>query len=234
AKERNVKSDFEVGRAEVYIRAHTKKDKTVQCPEIVEKIQEIENSTPKSNPLCVNDALTQVLGKDRNGHMRGMGAGISITMVKKTSTLLKKNEVLQAENSTTNLKVDMLGKELEKIKEMILKTQVNSPARFNVDLSTPTTPSKRSSQPDHPFLNKQYDLYAVGSALVGSGEVVEVDPQVIVHGTPLGEGSYKILLTDVHDKNAKLFFPKGGCDTLGEVGANGYVAWPVAFLKVAN
>ncbi|KAF5205244.1 hypothetical protein FRX31_005169 [Thalictrum thalictroides] len=147
-----------------------------------------------------------VLGKDRNGHMRGMGAGISITMVKKTSTLLKKNEVLQAENSTTNLKVDMLGKELEKIKEMILKTQVNSP----------TTPSKHSSQPDHPFLNKQYDLYAVGSALVGSGEVVEVDPQVIVHGTPLGEGSYKILLTDAHDKNASYFFQKVDVIHLGK------------------
>ncbi|KAF9607227.1 hypothetical protein IFM89_033434 [Coptis chinensis] len=57
--ENKFKSDLEVGRAEVYIRAHTKKDKTIQCPEITEKIQRIVNSDPSSNILSVDDALAQ-------------------------------------------------------------------------------------------------------------------------------------------------------------------------------
>ncbi|KAF9620241.1 hypothetical protein IFM89_010976 [Coptis chinensis] len=47
--------------AEVYIRAHTKKDKTIQCPEIAEKIQGIVNFDPSSNILSVDDALSQAI-----------------------------------------------------------------------------------------------------------------------------------------------------------------------------
>ncbi|KAF9600493.1 hypothetical protein IFM89_009942, partial [Coptis chinensis] len=102
AVENKFKSDLEVGRAEVYLRAHTKKDKTIQCPEIA------------------------TLGKDKSGRMRGMGAGVSSTMVKKNCLGFKKNEELRCENTTTNSKLDRLETELQMVKDMIVASQMDA------------------------------------------------------------------------------------------------------------
>ncbi|KAF9612383.1 hypothetical protein IFM89_039301 [Coptis chinensis] len=135
AVENKFKSDLEVGRAEVYIRAHTKKDKTIQCPEIAEKIQGIVNSDPSSNILSVDDALAQT---NKSGRMRGMGAGVSSTMVKKTALILKKNEELRCENTTTNSKLDRLETELQMVKDMIVASQPASQTQRNHVSETPT------------------------------------------------------------------------------------------------
>ncbi|KAF9619026.1 hypothetical protein IFM89_004370 [Coptis chinensis] len=74
--------------------------------------------------LEVGRASLQVLGKDKSGCMRGMGAGVSSTMVKKTALVLKKNEELRCENTTTNSKLDRLETELQMVKDMIVASQV--------------------------------------------------------------------------------------------------------------
>ncbi|KAF9623148.1 hypothetical protein IFM89_037729 [Coptis chinensis] len=186
AVENEFKSDLEVGRAEVYIRAHTKKDKTIQ-------------SVPRSFTL----------GKDKSGRMRGMGAGVSSTMVKKTALVLKKKEELRCENTTTNSKLDRLETELQMVKDMIVASQMH-----------------------YSFMNKMRDLHFVGGLKVASGEIVAVNPQSIVHGRPMGEGVFKILLTEVVNSEARVFFPNDFASTLGEVGVHGYVTWPTAFLQV--
>ncbi|KAF9622446.1 hypothetical protein IFM89_031249 [Coptis chinensis] len=183
AEERKLKSDLEVGRAEVYIRAHTKKDKTIQCPEIV------------------------TLGKDKSGRMRGMGAGISsTTMVKKTYLLLRKHEVLRAHIPNTQLPFS------------------NTPTA-GVSLRQP-------SQMDYLCVNKTRDLHIVGGLKVGSGEIVAVDPKTVVHNTTMGEGVFKILVTEVVDNNVNVFFPNDFASSLGEDGVHVFVTWPTAFLKV--
>ncbi|KAF6162553.1 hypothetical protein GIB67_003099 [Kingdonia uniflora] len=58
AMERNV-PDEDVGRADVFIKTHTKVDKTYQCPEIIEKLQENMNLYPDSNKIGHNDVLAK-------------------------------------------------------------------------------------------------------------------------------------------------------------------------------
>ncbi|XP_058110924.1 26S proteasome non-ATPase regulatory subunit 4 homolog [Magnolia sinica] len=60
AMERNLTSDAEIGRGDVYLRAHTSKDKVVQYPDLVQKLDELYSSNPASKMTGVDDALTQI------------------------------------------------------------------------------------------------------------------------------------------------------------------------------
>ncbi|KAF6138834.1 hypothetical protein GIB67_015035, partial [Kingdonia uniflora] len=60
AEERGV-TDEEIGRVEVYISAHTKKDKTIQCPNVIVRgeLQNTMRKDPKSIRTGPNDAIAQ-------------------------------------------------------------------------------------------------------------------------------------------------------------------------------
>ncbi|KAF6176062.1 hypothetical protein GIB67_000156, partial [Kingdonia uniflora] len=58
ADERGV-TDEEIGRVEVYIPAHTKKDKTIQCPDVIAELQNTMRKDPKSIQTGANDAIAQ-------------------------------------------------------------------------------------------------------------------------------------------------------------------------------
>ncbi|KAF6170218.1 hypothetical protein GIB67_038751 [Kingdonia uniflora] len=62
--ERNV-PDEDVGRADVFIKAHTRADKTYQFPKIIEKLQENMNLYPDSNKIGHDD----VLGKQKQSNL---------------------------------------------------------------------------------------------------------------------------------------------------------------------
>ncbi|XP_058113198.1 uncharacterized protein LOC131256195 [Magnolia sinica] len=85
AMERNLTSDAEIGRGDVYLRAHTSKDKVVQYPDLVQKLDELYSSNPASKMTGVDDALTQLVGSDSRGRMRGLGCSISKTGLKKST-----------------------------------------------------------------------------------------------------------------------------------------------------
>ncbi|XP_058106915.1 uncharacterized protein LOC131250648 [Magnolia sinica] len=97
AIERNLTTDAEVGRAEVYIRAHTTKDNKVQFPETFEKIKSIQSSNPASRMTSVNDALTQSIGSDSRGRMRGIGGNVGKITLKKTMPIVHKLGVVSRE-----------------------------------------------------------------------------------------------------------------------------------------
>ncbi|KAF6165298.1 hypothetical protein GIB67_042714 [Kingdonia uniflora] len=59
AEERGV-TDEEIGRVEVYIPAHTKKVKTIQCPDVIAKLQNTMQKDPQSIRTGPNDAISQV------------------------------------------------------------------------------------------------------------------------------------------------------------------------------
>ncbi|KAF6134960.1 hypothetical protein GIB67_037487, partial [Kingdonia uniflora] len=82
AEERGV-TDEEIGRVEVYIPAHTKKDKTIQCPDVIAELQNTMRNDPKSIRIGPNDAIAQKFGKERKGGTRDMGAGMSISLMEK-------------------------------------------------------------------------------------------------------------------------------------------------------
>ncbi|XP_058103716.1 uncharacterized protein LOC131247481 [Magnolia sinica] len=67
AMEKNLTSDAEIGRCEVFLRAHTRKDKVVQYPDLAEKLDELYSSNPASRMTDMNDALTELVGSDNRG-----------------------------------------------------------------------------------------------------------------------------------------------------------------------
>ncbi|KAF6162035.1 hypothetical protein GIB67_002624 [Kingdonia uniflora] len=82
AEERDV-IDEEIGRVEVYIPAHTKKDKTIQCPDVI----------------IIIFIFTQKFGIKRKGGTWGMGAGMSISLVEKVGHIVNENEELPFNNN---------------------------------------------------------------------------------------------------------------------------------------
>ncbi|KAF6139862.1 hypothetical protein GIB67_009709 [Kingdonia uniflora] len=98
AEERGV-TDEEIGRVEVYIPAHTKKDKTIQCPDVIAELQNTMRKDRKSIRTGPNDAVAQKFGKERKGGTRGMGAGMSISLVEKVGHIVNENEELRSNNN---------------------------------------------------------------------------------------------------------------------------------------
>ncbi|KAF6177157.1 hypothetical protein GIB67_025494 [Kingdonia uniflora] len=98
AVERNV-PDEDIDRADVFIKAHTKADKTYQCPEIIEKLQENMNLYPYSNKIGHDDVLSKTLGKDKKGHMMAIGIDITPSFVANAIHIVEENEDLKATNN---------------------------------------------------------------------------------------------------------------------------------------
>ncbi|RYQ92900.1 hypothetical protein Ahy_B09g099141 [Arachis hypogaea] len=77
-KEDTQKQGRRVGRGEVWILTHKRRDGTYIHEEgqrIVEKISEIEQLDETTRILSENDSLTQALGKERSSRVRGIGFG---------------------------------------------------------------------------------------------------------------------------------------------------------------
>ncbi|KAF6149655.1 hypothetical protein GIB67_017388 [Kingdonia uniflora] len=60
AEERGV-TDEEIGRVEVYIPTHIKKDKIIQCPDVIAELQHTMRKDPKSIRTGPNDVIVQVI-----------------------------------------------------------------------------------------------------------------------------------------------------------------------------
>ncbi|KAF6156714.1 hypothetical protein GIB67_003861, partial [Kingdonia uniflora] len=69
AEERGA-TDEEIGRVEVYISAHTKKDKTIQCPDVIVELQNTMWKDPKCIRTGANDAIAQVISSTDNLHFQ--------------------------------------------------------------------------------------------------------------------------------------------------------------------
>ncbi|XP_058106306.1 uncharacterized protein LOC131249515 [Magnolia sinica] len=134
-KERNLTSDAEIGRCDVYLRAHTSKDKVVQYPDLVEKLDELYSSNPSSKITSVDDALTQLVGSDSRGRMRGLGCSITKTGLKMSTPARSKVENLIKEK-------DGLVQEIFDIKKSLAKMEawmeLQQHAQSTQNLSSPT------------------------------------------------------------------------------------------------
>ncbi|KAF6144166.1 hypothetical protein GIB67_004839, partial [Kingdonia uniflora] len=102
AEERGV-TDEEIGRVEVYIPAHTKKDKTIQCPDVIK------------------------FGKERKCGTQGMGVGMSISLVEKVGHIVNENEELRSTNNELKFATEKLKKDLDALVKYIGNIPVISP-----------------------------------------------------------------------------------------------------------
>ncbi|KAF6170041.1 hypothetical protein GIB67_042846, partial [Kingdonia uniflora] len=118
AEERGV-TDEEIGRVEVYIPAHTKKDKTIQCPDVIAELQNTKLKDPKSIQTGPNDVIAQKFGKERKGRTRGMGTGMSITLVEKVGHIVNENEELRSNNNELKFSTEKLRKDLDALTKYV-------------------------------------------------------------------------------------------------------------------
>ncbi|KAF6142452.1 hypothetical protein GIB67_039416 [Kingdonia uniflora] len=137
AEERGV-ADEEIGRVEVYIQAHTKKDKTIQCPDA--ELQNTMRNDPKSIRTGPNDAIGQKFVKERKGGTRGMGAGMSISLVEKVGHIVNENEELLSNNNELKFATEKLRKYLDALTKYV----GNIPASYVIS-PTDNLPSQQAT-----------------------------------------------------------------------------------------
>ncbi|XP_058113296.1 uncharacterized protein LOC131256390 [Magnolia sinica] len=110
--ERNLTSDAEIGRCEVYLKAHTRKDKVVQYPDLAEKLDELYSSNPASRMTGVDDVLIELVGSDSRGRMQGLGCSISKTVLKKLAPARSKVENVTKEKEGLTQEIFEMKKSL--------------------------------------------------------------------------------------------------------------------------
>ncbi|XP_058084015.1 uncharacterized protein LOC131231731 [Magnolia sinica] len=105
AMEKNLTSDAEISRCEVFLRAHIRKDKVVQYPDLAEKLDELYSSNPASRITSMDDALTELVGSDKRGRMRSVGCSISKIGLKKSAPAHSKVENMTKEKESVTPRV---------------------------------------------------------------------------------------------------------------------------------
>ncbi|XP_058072979.1 uncharacterized protein LOC131221699 [Magnolia sinica] len=233
AIERNLTSDADVGRADVYIRAHTTKDDKLQFPEAFEKIKSIQSSNPTSQMTNVDDALTQSIGSDSRGRMRGIGGNVGKIALRKTIPIIDKLNMVMRDPDNLKEEVGEMKKSLVDL-HMKLNCIVEKQGEQGV-VDPPTIPpfkSSRALSPDLIHIGKRCDLCDWKKRVVARGEVHEVDSTAHVHGADLGEGNFRVVLIEIKASHVELWKEDGYHHTLGEVGVGGFVIWPKLFLTI--
>ncbi|KAF6147172.1 hypothetical protein GIB67_017258 [Kingdonia uniflora] len=205
AEERGV-TDEEIGRVEVYIPAHTKKDKTIQCPDVIAELQNTMRNDPKSIRRGPNDAIAQKFGKERKGGTRDMGAGMSISLMEKK-----------------------LRKDLDALTKYVGNIPVISPTD-NLPSQQATSSSQRE-QEKHQHIDKECRLVGCPWRIVAHGVIVGVDPTDMCHSVALGDDFYKVAIHDIVNGNALLFRPNSNIKRLLDVGIRSFVAWPKSMIN---
>ncbi|KAK9229259.1 hypothetical protein WN944_022218 [Citrus x changshan-huyou] len=72
------RQNSQITRVDVWIRAHTKKDGTAINEDVAEKLR---TQVSEDASTIHGDALTHVLGKERNGRVRGAGSRVTATLM---------------------------------------------------------------------------------------------------------------------------------------------------------
>ncbi|KAF6176839.1 hypothetical protein GIB67_026526 [Kingdonia uniflora] len=228
AMKRKLNSNALVARSEVYLTAHTQRDNTVQCPELAEKIMAIEKLEPYLKFASIDDSLAKALQKKENkGRMRGLGVGVCPIVMKKTKHLIKQNEYLRSENLQMINKVDKLEVDITKLTDTLKIFMIRSSSSSEPSVG----PCQHPSPVFHRHLNKKCTLNSQKDRGVARGEVVEVDPDTLIHNVLLGDGFYKIILSKVMKPRTPLSKDDGYSEDLSDVGEGAYVAWAIWCLE---
>ncbi|KAF6136083.1 hypothetical protein GIB67_000487, partial [Kingdonia uniflora] len=201
AVERNV-PDEDVGRADVFIKAHTMVDKTYQYPEII------------------------TLGKDKKGHMMAMGIDITPSFVANAIHIAEENEDLKATNNELKTMLLNMRKDLDDhIKKTLGVLQIQPSSSFNAPSSSSQATQRKQSD-----LNRECKLNGCPEGIVAYGIVADVSPDAYCHNKQPGDGYYKIEIFNVINEDALLFRQDSYTKTMGDVGAGGFVAWLKSFI----
>ncbi|KAF6177146.1 hypothetical protein GIB67_025483 [Kingdonia uniflora] len=227
AEERGI-TDEEIGRVEVYIPAHTIKDKTIQCPDVIAELQNTMQKDPKNIQTGPNDVISQKFGKERKGGTRAMGAGMSISLVEKVGHIINVNEELRSTNNELKFVTEKLRIDLDELAKYVGNILVISPTDSLP--SQQATSSSQREQVKHQHIDKEYRLVGCPWRIVAHGVIIGVDPTGMYHSIALGDDFNKVSIHDIVDGNALLFRPNSNIKRLLDVGIRSFVAWPKSMI----
>ncbi|KAF6173907.1 hypothetical protein GIB67_039858, partial [Kingdonia uniflora] len=210
--ERNV-PDEDVGRADMFIKAHTKADKTYQCLEIINM-----NLYPDSNKIGHDDVLAKTLGKEKKDHMMAMGIGITSSFVANAIHIVEENEDLEATNNELKTMLLNMRKDLDDHIKNASGIQQIQPFRFVMHQVT------------HRKLRRECKLNGCPEGIVVYVIVVDVSPDAYCNNKQLGDGYYKINIFNVISEDALLFRQDSFTKTMGDVVTGGFITWPKSFI----
>ncbi|RYQ90830.1 hypothetical protein Ahy_B09g096812 isoform F [Arachis hypogaea] len=108
-----------VGRGELWIKVHKKKDGSYindEARAIGEKIEEIEQQDESSRMLSQNDSIAQVFGKEKPGRVRGVGFGPTPSQLFGPNSHASGNGVQQEETQRKllELQAELEGEKLKR------------------------------------------------------------------------------------------------------------------------
>ncbi|XP_024005008.1 uncharacterized protein LOC112082141 [Eutrema salsugineum] len=211
-----------VTRSKIWIAGHTHADGRAVRPEFEETIEQIKSLDSEiesnSNGSIKEDAVSQILGKDKSGRVRGMGRGITaskLAFLQARDAHVQKIEARQAE----------LVHEIADLKHIVRDlTAGKKDYGSNSDAT-----DKSNFGPRCQLL----EWYSDEEIVVADGEICSTEPTYKIGRIPIGPNAAAVVVKFASDKEAYVWRPTTTVTLIGQaVGTK--IAWPFNKLILDN
>ncbi|KAL5840363.1 hypothetical protein ACOSQ4_012971 [Xanthoceras sorbifolium] len=245
--------DTEVDRVETWIAGHKHKDGTPVTEDAGEIIKQLEEISGNQATSISDDAVSQVLGKEHRGRVRGLGGGVTPTRVnasvvgKQTTTQLREEMKKQNKRHEDEMKrqqdeMNGLKQQLKDLQSFVFNMQQQYSSASNLSggnkcLNIAGTSAKSFSKASTSHMDGSSEKEKKCKLLhwMGNGEVVveaEVDcrdPQAVVHGMILGPHCWRVSVKKILVSKVPLYRDSTEFMTL-ENTLNSFIAWPAKYV----
>ncbi|KAF6134682.1 hypothetical protein GIB67_002083 [Kingdonia uniflora] len=147
----------------------------------LKRIRKCERLNPESKTTSMTNFVAKSVDKDRKGRLIGLGVGVCPTLLKKVKHLLIQNEDLCDTNIELAVKVDVLHKDLQKVKDTVNVLASTSQGGSRSTSQPPSVPFQAPISAPNLHLNKKCILNGFSEAKVARGEAAFVDPVTPIH-----------------------------------------------------
>ncbi|CAE6199549.1 unnamed protein product [Arabidopsis arenosa] len=214
-----------VTRSKVWVVGNTHSDGRPVRPEFeetIEKIKSIDSEMESTASMSVKeDAVSQVLGKDKPGRIRGMGRGITATKI----------AFMQARDSHVQ-KLEAKQAELHDVVrglQDVVRGLAASKTKPHDGVSNSEVSDISKGGPRCQIL----DWCSPDDVIIGEGEFCSAEQNYKIGRIPLGRNAGAILVKSVIDAEASVWRPTTTVTTLGQaVGTK--IAWQLDKLILDN
>ncbi|CAA7042281.1 unnamed protein product [Microthlaspi erraticum] len=214
----NLVDPTKVSRSKVWLAGHTHSDGTPVRPEFSETIEQIQSIDSQmestANDNIKEDVVSQVLGTDKPGRIRGLGRGITATklaFLQARDAHVQKLEASQAQ----------LISELEDLKNV-----VRDLAGKKKQCDDLPSHSELSHVSKGGVKCQLLDWFSVDDVVVGEGEFCASDPTYKIDNIPLGPNAAAVLVNTALDSTTYVWRPTKTMFTL-EQAVCVKIPWPV-------
>ncbi|KAL5840762.1 hypothetical protein ACOSQ4_013370 [Xanthoceras sorbifolium] len=245
--------DTEVDKVETWIAGHKHKDGTPVTEDAGEIIKQLEEISGNQATSISNDVVSQVLGKEHRGRVKGLGGGVTPTRVnasvvgKQTTTQLrevmkKQNKKHEDEMKRQQDEMNALKQQLKDLQSFVFNMQQQYSSASNLSggnkcLNIAGTSAKSFSKASTSHMDGSSEKEKKCKLLhwIGNGEVVaeaEVDcrdPQAVVHHMILGPDCWRVSVKKILVSKVPLYRATTEFMILEDT-LNLFIAWPAKYV----